>query len=950
MEFQDLRGDKALSSLLNIDSLLSPSSPQTQQSASQKGNTIPLQLDDLLRPSENKTTISSNLSPQQKLTKCLEVLKNDVFQLQEHLKVLNSKRRNLIEHRVEFIARKLARKRGEKLNRSASLDEILSSSGQSLLTHALDGYFGETALYYVLNLFFLKSLEHVGLRPFVTGSNDGSETLKAINSASYGDYSRVLFTTHDYLSQNAPDFSSDNCAWSFARTNLYSWYTPSFSALGKVKSIFSNPQPDQQFNWTSADLCKWFGCLPDLLGLGHLEFTDESEMSKQLLDLVERNLSTPLSKTFHGQTLYKKILIPTLENGSLPLAILEKHLHATGGANSSSRSYLSEINQRATVCEFQPDPSFAIGKSLWMCESECMEVYWTEVNALLLSLEHEKHFRKETQRTRINQAVHIAPHLALELHNLEQLPLTSHRTFHGSAGHIQQGDTFDISFVLDHIDRTRTAKWLKKLAEQLPYWRQFVSSSTTLNWGELHLCVALSKIKDMGLCFYLSHRTLPEGPDGERLRKALLANATLEMFVELPQETFHSYRYLYVFKKCRVKTERDQFKPKFGKYNGFNLQLEESCSSQIEISERGWDHLFVRGAAPLVRHLNQKFPKLFQLATIQAAPEEEDPVHSSIQSFLGKKFSSDIVAIEATRTTKEGSKLEFRKVFELNADHKALIFPHNPSDAPWIENLLNSPPVQFWIKHQILNQSAGRFPRLQELKSAPILDLTHAPSDLVHEYLAWIGNSRPSQKDLSYWACDAAQSVPEKQARYVALSIRCAQLQKIIHRYLPLFDRTVDGSLEIKPEAARQFYPIQMLVPLTQLNTKIQYIGKETTRLLPEHWTVLDANILEQAHSSSSHVIIETSQGSSVQISLPREMAAYVCSQVKHLKGHAWGEIITLLRAPKDPVLFHAQVSEIRRVVINTMEERTFNLQTLDQMALDLFEISGELRAFLIPN
>ncbi|MBI3543028.1 MAG: hypothetical protein HY075_07125, partial [Deltaproteobacteria bacterium] len=149
----------------------------------------------------------------EKLRQLLELFTNDVLAARDRLLMLNPGRRKLIEHRLEFIGRKVARARGERFHRSLSLPEILKDSyrdsapGQpqnpmpKLGLAAWRGFVSEVALYNLLELFFLKSLDVYGWRPFEEG-----------------DLGRMNFAAHTFLSQRATGFAHDKHCWNFVRT------------------------------------------------------------------------------------------------------------------------------------------------------------------------------------------------------------------------------------------------------------------------------------------------------------------------------------------------------------------------------------------------------------------------------------------------------------------------------------------------------------------------------------------------------------------------------------------------------------------------------------------------------------------------------------------------------------------------------------------------------------
>lgn len=866
------------------------------------------------------------------LTKAAELLVKDVMASRDRLLALNPGRRKMIERRLEFIGRKIARSRGEKLNRSLSLPEILKDSyREAPHTQTKLGYLAwkdfvtEVALYHVLELFFLKSLDVHGWRPFEVE-----------------DLGRMNFAAHNFLNQRATGFAHDKHCWNFVRTNLYSWHVPSRNALGELEKLLSS---SSQLNWSDQELVEWVSTLPAELKPSHFEFDTELKIGQAVLDLLENQLGMPLVSNFQGRPICKKFFIPALELGGVAISFLERMLTYLGKASphSPDGGLVDEGSQ--------------LHRALWACESESFEVFWTEVLALLKVIRSARGDAPSAESAKLNsvclyrlpQSVHIVHNLGLELHNMDQLPLGGaevSKLHQGSAAQIQQLETFDVAIVTDHLDRAKSARWMKALAEQLPYWRTLVGNSTNLNWGELHLSLALSKLKENGYCLYLSHRVLPEGGDGEKLRKSLLSNAMLEYFVELNEESYAPYRYLYVFKRTGNKLERDQHRPKFGQIREVHAPidlstLEEANSTQAEIAERGWDHLFVRGAAPLIRHLNHKFPKLFQIASIQSGLGE---VSQSL--FAGS--ATRALEISSTATGLKFTPLcDFSNRSSVGSD-KLFVFPHNPVDLPWIECLLNSAPAQFWIRHQVLTVVGNKAVRLQELRSCPIVDLSHAPTDSVHEALEWMGETKPDMQTLQSWACRPGMTLVERHAKYVAMAKRHASLERIVTRYRPLFSS--QNFEQIKPEAITQFYPASLLCHLSQSpEIRVVYTGRTHTNLVPENWILTEPQVVTQqvAGKPTAFVIAHTRQGPSIQILVPSPIKGYLSAQLQALKDYTWGEAFSLLRVPRDIPLFIAQTSEITRVVCDTAREMATYSEVLEELALELFEISHDVRQFL---
>lgn len=872
-------------------------------------------------------TVTPSVEP---LTAVLETLTKDIMASRDRLLLLNPGRRKMIEHRLEFLARRIARARGERLTRSLSLTEVLKESYRDsaqaqtkvLGNLAWKAFVTECALYNILELFVLKCLDVYGWRKFEPS-----------------DLGRLNFAVNTFLSQRASGFAHDKHCWNFARTNLYSWYVPSRAALESLTPTLEN----LTIGWTDQDLVRWLSALPESLKLPNQNLEEDQSLADTVVDLIEKQLGMPLVNKFQGQAVCRKFFIPALESGSIGLSLLDRLLMNV--KSSDGRDWLN-------------DDSNQLHRAIWGCESESFEAFWTEVVSILKLLRSARSnldWSTPDQLCRLPHASHVVQLLGLELHNLEQLPLGGpevSKLHQGSAAQIQQIETFDVAVVTDHADRHKSARWMKALADQLPYWRTLVSGSTNLNWGELHLHLALSKLKENGYCVYLSHRVLPEGGDGEKLRRSVLGMATLEAFVELHEDSYRPYRYLYVFRRESNKAERDRHRARFGQIKTLRgpivfSDLEEANSTQAEIMERGWDHLFVRGAAPLVRHLNHKFPKLFQLASIQSWPVGGD----SPQGFFGGS-ATRALEISLKNPTDLSSGVMFTPVCNppdaASSRERLYLFPHNPVDLPWISAILHSAPAQFWIRHQILNVAANKQPRLADLRSCPIIDLSHSPSDAVHDALEWLGQSKPDSVQLLGWACRGDMPLTEKHAKYVAIAKRYSSLERIVARYRPLFNGS--NFDELRPEAITQFYPANLLCFISQSpDLRIQYAGRERCNILPENWTIHDVQVVLQTVGGKpgAFIVAYTRQGPTIQIAVPMAIREYVGAQLKQLRGHTWGEALSILRLPRDVQLYAAQASEIMRVVNETAQEMTVYQKALEELALELFEISPEVRQFL---
>jgi hypothetical protein len=150
----------------------------------------------------------------------------DIRASRDRLLTLNPGKRRLIERRLEYIARKLARNRGERFTRTLSLVEVLKETFRepslTKLPHlAWNAFVAEVSMYQVFEFFFLKSLDRNGLRAFEAD-----------------DFGKLNFETNKFLTQRAIGFAYDKHCWNFARTNLYSWYLPSSKTSLECSRIF----------------------------------------------------------------------------------------------------------------------------------------------------------------------------------------------------------------------------------------------------------------------------------------------------------------------------------------------------------------------------------------------------------------------------------------------------------------------------------------------------------------------------------------------------------------------------------------------------------------------------------------------------------------------------------------------------------------------------------------
>ncbi len=968
-----------------------------------------------------------------------ELFRRDIFQHRDQLLHLNSSRRQMIERRLEVIARRIARARGEKPIKVLSLPDVLRDSfhdmrEKSQALAALDGFIAEVALHNIFQIAFLLSADVARLRTFEKN-----------------DLTRLNFVCHSFVNQKTIAFNQDKCSWNFVRPSIYSWYSLSPIALEQLNAEtlnrllrkdspshkqnqfidFSSLAPEQEsfaFEPLTQNISQlldgWLSSTHHKAAFDHLDFATERSGIRSLLNFLEAELGVSLADRIQRRLFLKRAFLPCLESGAWALELLEsmfKVLEQQWTREGALQGNLGTVSQNVVEAI-----EYSLQNSLWGCEGESFETFQLEARVLIRVVEFLSKFENhgaglfsqdggaqslyhyhgsKARPLRIPHGIRIAPHLGIELHNLVQEPLSPSFTnlmeigmSHGrsalkfsndgvglpnattsqgvasaspasldlaSSAHcqlshqantaavIQNSENFDLAIVLDHIDRVRSTRWLKALGEQAPYWRAFLGSSSNLNWGELHLALALSKLKENGTCVFLSHRTLPDGGDGDRLRRWILSQATLEVQVlDLPEESFGSYRHLYVFKRCSQKTERDHHRVHFGSWREpLSLSLlEESSSTQWEISERGWDQVFVRGAAPLVRHLTHKFPKLFQVASVQTwSPDQR----GEMQALFDQK---DVAALEVKR---QGYRLEFQPLQAHSPSReRVVIFPHNANDLSWLCSVLNSSPVQFWIKMQ-LTQEGGPL-RAQDMRSIPVVDMASVSSEVVTQYLQWLSgeqsSSRMNETALLEWCRTASQE--EKAPMMVALSRRRFTQKRTLNRYLDLFETFEEDKLDFDPERLSVFYPEHLLSQIGEVShIRVQYI--HPTAVNPNsnlgsgsvaNWVLREVNVSQASAASSpafSLIQVQVKQGGQIRFLIPRILADLFVSQLKRLRDFTWEEALQILRVPSDLELFEAQTSEIRRVCQQTLLEVRATDRVMEVLSLDLFEILPQDRQYL---
>jgi hypothetical protein len=885
-----------------------------------------------------------------------DIIRQDVYLSRDKLLMLNPSRRDLVSRRLAFNAARIARSRGERMNRQQSLPDLLRESyrpatkDKTLGLQSLDRFTAEVALYHLLQIFCLKSMAQNGWRNFQKS-----------------DIQRANYELNIFLKNNSLSFTTDRHSWNFIRPNIYSWYQPSVAAfeacaktIEEATEKWSEKSPKVLPNiWTEHDLLTWLSELPSEAGLSHLGFGQDRNAAIRLWDFIEDELGFSILSFFHGSPHAKKVFIPTIESGGVAIEGLFRLTKSLENHSSSLELQRSDSLRRLESI---------FHESFWACDYEGLETYFTEIISLirLVSSPIIQRTKKTTDEIigktqRLPHGIRCFQGVALELHNHEQLALgeTSGCVQQGTALFIQEYESFDLSIVLDHPDRSKSSRWMKHISEQIPYWRQWLGNNTNLNWGETHLQLGLSKLKEGGRLVYLSHKVLPDHEDGERFRKYVLGGASVDYFIELPHEPFAPYRYLYVFSKCTNKTARDKVQVRYGKWpeespihwdnKGFAVienaslkpHLETSSCAQWEISDRGWDQIFVKGTGPLIRHLNHKCTKLFQLATIQLwTPSREDLTNSGDHGLFSDKSPSGL------ELKKEAGHYRFVPL-QNNAIERIAIFPHNNADLNWLRHILNSPAVRFWIESHIASDTGTL--RIQDMRNIPIVDLSRSNPQVVHDTLEWLGRVKPQADTIRRWLSE--NDPVHHGARYCALAKRHSGLEKSVTRYSHLFDELSADIAVLNPEAIPRFYPNSLLTTLLQSSeVKVQYAKKETSTSNPNYWILKDCAVtpsLPGRDSDRTLVHLFMKQGPQVILSVPISVAPYLKSQLFKLVDFTWGEIQGLLKVPQNIALFVAQCSEITKVVQQSVRDLKSLEGILADLSLELYEVSAEDREYL---
>ncbi len=844
------------------------------------------------------------------ITEIVNALIDDVGFSKDRLVALNSGRVHLIEKRIDSIARKIALIGGEKYQSTVVLEEVIRNSFKSTkrsypVQLAWRAFIAEVSLYNLFEIFILKSLDFYGIRVF-----DPSDVRK------------MNFSIHSFLSQKAVGFNHDKHCWNFVRNNIYSWYTPGSETSLKVNTILEKIDQTSPLSWSDIDLLNWIKVAPESLHLSHLQFYQGHENAKQVLDLIENGFQIPISRSFRNQNLFSKVFIPSLGRSGLALGLLEKFLNRlTGNLTSPDEEQTLEAQQ--------------IQNALWLCESEALELYWTEIMSLLKVLKLASSDRAishsmDKPNFKIPQVIHSVHALGLELHNLEQLPLSGaelSRLHQGSAGKIQQLEMFDLSIVADCPERNKSQTWMQAMADQIPFWRQYIGTNTNINWGECHLLMGVSKLKDSGRCVYLSSKQLTDIKDGEKLRKTILSECYLERFLEIRNQSVNGFQYVYVFRKCMQKEKRDSARTEFATCDQMgNLEFknfEKTYFLHGELVEKGFLHLFSKHENSILRQFENHYPKLFQLAHIYAfcKPKTDDAVELGLSI---PKVKKDQIYVNLKNDKYNFSHLE-------SATTCFIIIPHNPNDISWMLNYLNSGLIEKWITASRSLQTSKQF-KLHDLKHLPMLDVNAITPDLIARYSEFLGSiqsqdSKDCDEKLNHFINDKVKSSDELLSLFIAISNRKRSLETLFDRYRPFFisDSIENGDLlpKIKPQSITHFYPERLLVSLQNSSeVKIQYIHKEQSHVPTELWFIKSMEM--QSSSKKQSILIQTTLNTQILLSAPIGTAEYILDQLELLKEHPWVECLHLVKVPSDVSLFISQTQEISRIISHTAENIRF--------------------------
>lgn len=892
--------DESLDQFLNLDQIAENTSDYLMTIE----NYIPL--------SESNTSDLVN-TVNEKINRLMKIIIDDVSLSKDRLYALNSSRVALIEKRIDSIARKIATQNCEKYNSTVKLSEVIKNSFKSTKRNhpvqlAWHAFLSEVALYNIFELFILKSLDFFGIRYF-----DASD-IKKLN-----------FAIHNILTLKASGFNHDKHSWNFVRNNIYSWYTPSSEASDKIETLLSEMEEKSPLSWSDLDMLNWIKAVPSELHIGHLQFYQGYEQSSKILDIIENKLQIPFSYKFKGHNLFSKIFIPALGRSGLALGLIDIFLkRISGNLTSTEEEDTLETNQ--------------IQNALWFCEPEALELYWTEVMSLLKVIKLTSSDRAihsmnsptlENSNFKIPQIIHSVHTLGLELHNIDELPLKGsiqHKYFQGSAAKIQQFEMFDLSIVADCPERSKSQAWMQSLSEQLPYWKNFISSNTNINWGETHLLLAISKLKENGRCLYLTSKPMPDLKDGEKMRKAILSECILESMIEITENSINGFNYIYVFKKITKKELRDEYRTTIGKVediSDLNINsFEKSFVIHSDLLNNGFSFLNSSKDNLILKHFENHFPKLFQIAHVRSYSKAKSDLKMNTDEFNIHSFNNN----NTIYINKNSDHYIFSR--ESTEDSVFEIIPHNSNDADIIFQYLNTQLIQRWLVATQKLYSNGTI-KGQDFKNIPMIDFSNISQSEVQYYAEIIGTLFQVESDNSEIKLNSILnsdeiSIENSTALIVAYLNRINNLDKLLLRYKPFFiDSNIhinEQPLRLKPESITHFYPERLLHSLNESKeVKITYKSNDRCNIPTNLWFIND--VLFESDSKNHRIVLNTKMNTQIIIQTNYGLYDYILNQIESLLDHSFGELLHLIKVPSDVSLFVFQTQEITKFISQTVHQ-----------------------------
>ncbi len=852
------------------------------------------------------------------LSQIYHLILNDVRSSRERLSRLNPSRRKLIERRLEFIARKIASQTGKKLNQTFDLQEILKGKEftNSILRDAWFTFQAEVALYNIFELFFLKKLEFHGLRKF------DNEDLNKLN-----------FSSHQYLSQHAIGFSKDTSCWNFVRNNLYSWFVLQDGTDEKILEFLNKIENESPLAWSDLDLINWVQYLHETENMQFFNFHLEMIVSKGLVDFFKQHAGIELTRMQGNIHTSAKILFPSLGRGGFALNIMDELLEKMNHEISADEKNITQ-------------DTLQLQNSIFACEIECFELSWVEVMSLLKTISktstdraipsYQYAYAEMQDYYKIPHVLRSVNKLALELHNVDQLPLLGSGMsglLSGSAGHIQQNETFDLSIVTDCPYNTRSSQYLSAISEQIPYWKKLIKGTSNVNWGELHTYLSISKLKDGGKCILLTHKPFAQGKDCEKLRKLFFKNAHLESVFEIAQTDIVPIKYIYVFTK-KQSTQRPSIlefkKCKIRDIFSLKIIKEEMWKTHIQtLIEQGWNEGTPLNMPFITEHLSSSTPRLGQHATIIVENNKSENQSDSEFAYATKKQDDSIFVIKNSKSY----------TFTLNLCESdrintcIRIIPHDSNNKDWLTQYLNSNLVQKYIKHFHHTNL-----EISDLKALPILNFNKMNTNKVDDCFEWISQFKGNHKALLLWAKEDV-SLNNRWSRLLAIVRKLVGLDKINKRYGCLLEVQNEKNLngfELKPENVTQFYPERLLVSLNQhKEIRIKTYLSECTSVQLNDWVIVDSCVNTQ--NNKTNIVLKTKQGPSIVIDVPFGTDKYICAQILKFKSYTWKELQVLIKVPLDSNLFLIQVSEISRILKETKEEQEAYQTAFEHIAQEIY-------------